>query len=989
MVWCGAVTETGSAMSFTMTLPTALIIAMATLGCAPSAGGTTNLTGYFDSLSFSEAKTSNNYNSSSSFNPLGMGHLYYVTNYFIDLVVKKDLLPEGSKKHIESLLRSAVGPPRANAIIRFDSRYIEEDQFYLDWAHLQPLLSFHAGTLAVVSVGLLFALVMPLAGLILCCCRCCRSSRRPRTEKHRDGCRRLLYGTLLAAVATIILFGVVCAFVTNAYMENGIKALPRKLNTALDDSQLYFTNTKLEVSTLLVTNYEELQETVSKALSSCGKLLASELAEESQAVVLSNLTLLVADLPVVQAELKKTQELTKSLQSSAVQLQRELSKIRADLEGMLRNCSSKPACQTAIASQNIQNLNTTADFTNLLDRYFPKLPDMNESLDAVEELLADGIIENVKKGANSFEQMMKDINESVNKSKPDIENTMKDAGVAIQDKADKISKMVEKLNDEINDSVRKPITNNLQKGIDDYSRYRYYIDISVSSVVLVVLLCMTLGLFYGFCGKRPDAMFNEDCCNKGTGASFLKLAVWVMFLFSTVLMLVTLAHFVVGVVLQRAGCDTLQNPEDSQVFALIDKHVDVASIFPSNSSNITLSSIVTSCHMNESLFGVLRVLDAVNIAEIKNFSEKYRIEEKIRALEDSIKIGDDVNFVILDEDTRKDLESLKNSPLNYINFTAFSSVLGAQIVAANVTKLAKTLNDTADDLSRNPGNDIQKVQESLRKHSAQLVILQTTTIDPMTAQVNYLIATTTSLQEHLKFNHNSLSDAIDSLLKEIDEAQIYLETNATQKIQELTESLINEFVTYIKSYETHVVQFTVNDLGRCGPVSKAYNATVVATCDEILKPFNGFWASIGWCLLLFIPAIVISLKLTGLYHKLDPYQGPLAESEYLYDAYADRDNIPLANGPDKKNHHRRYNETYDNSSGYMGDYNTHLGRGDRSRDRTSAGYSPEDLRFTDMAPKHWDFSNGGVPRYHSPPLSTEYERPPPYYYPGPGDSSRS
>nr|CAD7262295.1 unnamed protein product [Timema shepardi] len=33
---------------------------------------------------------------------------------------------------------------------------------------------------------------------------------------------------------------------------------------------------------------------------------------------------------------------------------------------------------------------------------------------------------------------------------------------------------------------------------------------------------------------------------------------------------------------------------------------------------------------------------------------------------------------------------------------------------------------------------------------------------------------------------------------------------------------------------------------------------------------------------------------------------------------------------------------------------------------------------------NWDYPNEGPPRYHSPPLSTEYERPPPYYYPGPG-----
>ncbi|CAH0723072.1 unnamed protein product, partial [Brenthis ino] len=62
-------------------------------------------------------------------------------------------------------------------------------------------------------------------------------------------------------------------------------------------------------------------------------------------------------------------------------------------------------------------------------------------------------------------------------------------------------------------------------------------------------------------------------------------------------------------------------------------------------------------------------------------------------------------------------------------------------------------------------------------------------------------------------------------------------------------------------------------------------------------------------------------------------------------------------------------------------------RGARRREAEGAGAShvapPVDAhharRYNDMAPKHWE---EGPPRYHGP---TEYERPPPYYYPGPND----
>jgi prominin 1 len=53
----------------------------------------------------------------------------------------------------------------------------------------------------------------------------------------------------------------------------------------------------------------------------------------------------------------------------------------------------------------------------------------------------------------------------------------------------------------------------------------------------------------------------------------------------------------------------------------------------------------------------------------------------------------------------------------------------------------------------------------------------------------------------------------------------------------------------------------------------------------------------------------------------------------------------------------------------------------------AAGSNHQDARYADMAPKQWeDFPAGGPPQYQRAP--TEYERPPPYYYPGAGDNAQ-
>lgn len=40
---------------------------------------------------------------------------------------------------------------------------------------------------------------------------------------------------------------------------------------------------------------------------------------------------------------------------------------------------------------------------------------------------------------------------------------------------------------------------------------------------------------------------------------------------------------------------------------------------------------------------------------------------------------------------------------------------------------------------------------------------------------------------------------------------------------------------------------------------------------------NGFWASVGWCVLLFLPCVVLAMVLASLYRKTDPYPGSIVE----------------------------------------------------------------------------------------------------------------
>lgn len=41
---------------------------------------------------------------------------------------------------------------------------------------------------------------------------------------------------------------------------------------------------------------------------------------------------------------------------------------------------------------------------------------------------------------------------------------------------------------------------------------------------------------------------------------------------------------------------------------------------------------------------------------------------------------------------------------------------------------------------------------------------------------------------------------------------------------------------------------------------------------------NGYWMSLGWCILLFVPLVLTAQRLAELYMQIDPYPGPLVEA---------------------------------------------------------------------------------------------------------------
>ncbi|XP_012230183.2 prominin-like protein isoform X3 [Linepithema humile] len=892
------------------------------------------------------------YNATTKFNPKGMGQLYNVTNMFIDLVQSKQAYPEGMITLVDGV------PVFADPL--------------KEW---KIIVTHYGGLAGLALIGLLLATILPCAGLFFCCCRCaghCGARSQPFDKKH-DHCRKIMLSIVLIGVATILLFGVVCAFVTNEYMQEGTKDLPYNAKTSLKDVKLYLTTTKQEIDNLLKTNPEELEVTLNNILQASGKIVTEQLAEYSHAVSLTNLNDIVAGLESIREDLKLMNKITQELRINASQLDIVVRGVKKNLLHTLAACTTDK-CQRVLHDYKVNQMSVQVDFD--------KLPDVTFALHNITVLMEGNIVSEVSQGRDSFLKIQKDIQHAVNQTIPVVSASIRRACDFLASIANNMTAIIDRINVDI-DRVYIRHLEVARNNIDQYSPYRYYLGLGISGILLTVLMCLTCGLLCGICGKRPDG-YGDDCCNKGSGARFLMMAVWIIFLLTSVLMVVTVVHMITGVMAQRGICEPLKNPKDNRMFELVDELVQIKRIlYPKNSNaNINMSYIVTKCHHNETLYNVLNLKNVFDVQSLRDYAGRYDINDTIQQLRRKISLSPGV--VILKDSARSKLNDLAQSGLSDIKFYQYAELLAENITNINLEHLAKQLREVSAKLP--DGQD--EIKLSLEKNAHDLEHYHRDLVMPMATLSEQLSANALTLQENIKFNHSSMADAIHDLVDEVTKAQQFLNKDGPEYVQYLATRFGNAFLHQVDNFLEHVIESAVFKIGRCGPVSNAYNATLVAGCNKVLDPFNGFWASVGWCLILFIPTIVLCVKLSALYQKSDPYPGPLVEAEYLYDAYADRDNIPLAHVHDKKHsshgrhHPAAYVESYDGPA---------VGYSERERiPDAHQSTSHHDSRYADLAPKNWDFPNGGPPRYQPaagapPPLSTEYERPPPYYYPGPGD----
>lgn len=148
---------------------------------------------------------------------------------------------------------------------------------------------------------------------------------------------------------------------------------------------------------------------------------------------------------------------------------------------------------------------------------------MTDIIRSVDELIAGNLMQSMGRSKGAIDEVKQRVASEINDNVNRVKEALTSSGKAMQQLAAKIDKELASVSRDAGDLTDEHLQT-ADKYLREYGEYRYYVGLGISSLLLLILICVICGLLCGICGKRPDG-YGDDCCNKGAGGRFLMMYV--------------------------------------------------------------------------------------------------------------------------------------------------------------------------------------------------------------------------------------------------------------------------------------------------------------------------------------------------------------------------------------------------------------------------------------------------------------------------------
>lgn len=722
-----------------------------------------------------------------------------------------------------------------------------------------------------------------------------------RYESTCHPCLRTFFSSNLFIILLLISFFAVCAFVTNEYVNNGVKQLPRALNHSMDELQVYLNNTDYEVDNLFRINYNQLETEINHRLDTGGAIIKHKLAVASEAIALVNLTDIVLEFNDTKYRLERLDNELTTLKSKLNTAKRGL----IDFRTKIQNC---PHDQCTLLRRKYNNL----DLFKIYPQY-ERLPDVKQLIVKVTKLINSGIIAQVQHGKEDFDKYTNIIQYEVNKSKPEVKQQLTTVGKKLSHVADDVSKSI-RWSDAFFNQTRSS-TKKLNQ-YTEFEQYRRYACLAGASVILFILLCYTFGWLYGSCRPQPTARTYKTRAKTSASASFpFSCGIFVVLLLFLPMILSAIVLFMTGSIGDKIVCRVVKHPEQKQskqIYAMLQNKFLGSNLLinATDEDKVMIEQIdgreykiyrpnyadlIARCHQNQSIYKVLKLdqydkvyltddglgkrlsigLDkSFNLNSTAEFKRINNIDAKLKEITRNLNF--DTSRITLLTGEAEDI--LKNSM--GISFeeieTQFARLYdnGVSISPIDMDQLVKDFQSQKASISN----------ADIDSDLTLATILANSFTDSLLPNITSSLLNLKEGLRHLKLRmfhgKQSFGIVVTELLAKVRSAEGQLKNNGHNLVKIAANEFVDELNALIDQYANHVRNQVENVIGQCEPVSRALNSTTSTLCDDILLPFNGYWLSAVASLILILPATFLAYALRGLYRLAK--RSPHSQHSYSY-----------------------------------------------------------------------------------------------------------
>nr|XP_029135999.1 prominin-1-A-like isoform X5 [Labrus bergylta] len=770
---------------------------------------------------------------------------------------------------------------------------LAKDKFGAIQTEYQKAIYYEIGFLVCSAVGLLFAVLMPLAGLFFCMCRCCDNcggEMHQRQRKNAD-CRRGLLGTLLFSTSLVITIGVLCAYAANQNLSSQVKNIRRLVNSNMRDLHTFANDTPMQID-YLISQYATAKNKVIYDLDNIGPLLGGRIHDQLDKEVnpaLDRALNMAGAMRETKEALENVSVGLEVLKEGTGKLNFNLSLVRTSINRTLNDPGCHDEESDATSAQLCRNIRQSLSQLQISANY-TRLPKVNTQLEKVNDVMNTDLSAIVQRGYASLNDTPHMVIEQTRSVVENVQGLVDGIGNNISSfsKIFPVQNCLSNFTIFINHAHAK--IEDQYPEIDQMDFYRWIGCIALCCMVVLVLAFNYLGLLCGTLGYDKHASPTTRGCISNTGGTMLMAGVGFSFLFSCVLMGVVTLFFLAGGNMEKLFCEPFHTKE---VFKVVDtdylvnpewKNFIPGYIYNDSDLELTAESLYSTYKENKGIYSAMRLDKVFNISTFLNTT--LFTKEVVGQL-DGVKI-DLRGIILLESEGKQNLLDFSEVGLSEINYADYLEEVNKGVTVVDLLSFARELEAQTDLMPRGG------LQTALKGHIGTLRQIHRQQIIPMEQAMKYVRARS-ALNQSMRFLERTASDLPNKVLaviEAIEAAQYLISQNATQIINQETGKYTATIVGYFHQYIEWVKTSLVMEVAPCKPFSNMVDTVEIITCSFLVDSMNTFWMGLGCSTLFLLPSVILAVKLAKYYRRMD--------TEDVYDdipTYDTMNRFPRASAP--------------------------------------------------------------------------------------------